>query len=152
MKIALDTNVLAYSVGLVVALEDREKVQASRAMIADLMTSAKLVVPVQVLGELFHLTRRRTDDLEFARTSVVQAAERFETVASTQDRLLAAIDLATAHKLQFWNALILTAAANAGCSLLLSEDMQDGFAVFGLTVVNPFAPTPHPKLAALLAR
>jgi hypothetical protein len=33
--------------------------------------------------------------------------------------------------------LIVTAAAEAGCALLLSEDMPDGFLTRGLTVINP---------------
>jgi predicted nucleic acid-binding protein len=43
-----------------------------------------------------------------------------------------------------------TAAVDAGCALLISEDMQDGFVTRGLTIVDPFASTLHPKLAAML--
>jgi predicted nucleic acid-binding protein len=46
---------------------------------------------------------------------------------------------------------MLAAAADAGCRLLLSEDLQEGFTWRGVTVVNPFADTRHPLLAALLA-
>ena len=151
MKVALDTNVLAYFASVIVIPDDRAKVTEVVELIARLHQRVSLVVPVQALGELFHLVRRRSGSLEKARETVLPCAERFETVASTQERLLAAINLATDHKLQLWDALILTAAADAGCSLLLSEDMQDGFATGGLTVANPFASTPHPKLAALLA-
>ena len=35
--------------------------------------------------------------------------------------------------------MILNAAADAGCALLLSEDMRPGFAWRGVTVANPFA-------------
>jgi predicted nucleic acid-binding protein len=37
------------------------------------------------------------------------------------------------------NALILSAAADAGCWLLLSEDLQAGFTWRGVRVVDPFA-------------
>lgn len=43
------------------------------------------------------------------------------------------------------------AAAAAGCTLLLSEDMQGGFVTRGLTIVDPLREDTHPKLAALLA-
>jgi predicted nucleic acid-binding protein len=39
---------------------------------------------------------------------------------------------------------MLAAAAQAGCRLLLSEDMQDGFTWRGVTIRNPFAATPPP--------
>ncbi|MDV3256212.1 MAG: hypothetical protein LOX97_00170, partial [Sphingomonas sp.] len=63
---------------------------------------------------------------------------------------LAAADLSVDHKLQFWDALIVSAAADAGCAMLLSEDMQHGFVTRGLTIVNPLTDAPHPKLAALM--
>ena len=64
--------------------------------------------------------------------------------------MLAAMDLAADHDLSIWDAVILAAAADAGCRLLLSEDMQDGFAWRGLTVANPFADRRHPLLTAIL--
>ena len=50
------------------------------------------------------------------------------------------------------NVLVYAEAANGAlrCRLLLSEDLQEGFTWRGVTVVNPFAPTLHPVLAALL--
>jgi hypothetical protein len=65
---------------------------------------------------------------------------------------IAAADLVVGHKFPFWNALFVTAAAEAGCTLLLSEDMQDGFATRGLTVANPLRDTLHSKLAGLIER
>jgi predicted nucleic acid-binding protein len=64
--------------------------------------------------------------------------------------MLAAADLAVNHQLGIWDAVILCAAAEAGCRLLLSEDMQDGFIWQGVTVTNPFAASRHPLLEAML--
>jgi predicted nucleic acid-binding protein len=61
-----------------------------------------------------------------------------------------AADLATDHRLGIWDAVILTAASHAGCRLLLSEDLQEGFTWGGVTVVNPFAFPRHALLSALL--
>jgi predicted nucleic acid-binding protein len=38
----------------------------------------------------------------------------------------------------WWDALIVAAAQVAGCTYLLSEDMQDGQHYGAVTVVNPF--------------
>ena len=54
------------------------------------------------------------------------------------------------HRFSIWDCVIVAVSANAGCDLLLSEDMQDGFAWGGLTIVNPFAASPHPLLRSLL--
>ncbi len=64
--------------------------------------------------------------------------------------MLAAADLATDHQLSIWDSVILSAAAEAGCRLLLSEDLQDGFTWKGVTVTNPFASSKHELLSALL--
>lgn len=62
----------------------------------------------------------------------------------------AAADLATDHQLGVWDAVILSAAAQSGCRLLLSEDFQEGFTWGGVTAVNPFALPQHALLQALL--
>jgi predicted nucleic acid-binding protein len=64
--------------------------------------------------------------------------------------MLAAADVATDHQLGIWDAVILSTASEAGCRLLLSEDMQEGFTWGGVTVTNPFASVQHELLAALL--
>ena len=64
--------------------------------------------------------------------------------------MLAATELATDHQLSIWDAVILAVASQAGCRLLLSEVLQDGFTWGGVTVVSPFAPARHPLLEALL--
>jgi predicted nucleic acid-binding protein len=61
-----------------------------------------------------------------------------------------AMDLAADHGLGIWDAVILTVASQAGCRMLLSEDMQEGFTWGGVTVVNPFADQRHDLLAILL--
>ncbi len=64
--------------------------------------------------------------------------------------MIAAVDLASQHRMNIWDAVILASAADAGCRLLLSEDMQDGFTWTGVTVVNPFARSRNALLAAML--
>ncbi len=42
------------------------------------------------------------------------------------------------HGLPFYDALIVSAAIEAGCDTLFSEDMQHGRSIGGLAIVNPF--------------
>jgi len=53
--------------------------------------------------------------------------------------------------LRIWDAIVLATAAEAGCQMLLTEDLQAGFTWGGVTVVNPFAVPPHTLLMGLLA-
>ncbi len=43
------------------------------------------------------------------------------------------------YRYSFYDSLIIAAALEAGCTRLLTEDMQDGQRIEGLTITNPFA-------------
>jgi predicted nucleic acid-binding protein len=110
-----------------------------------------VLLPVQTLAELFHLLVRKAGRAPArARAAVFDWLDSFPVIETSAGVLLGAADLATDHRLKIWDALILSAAAEAGCRLLLSEDLQDGFIWHGVTVTNPFAPRRHPLLDALL--
>ncbi len=149
-RVALDTNILAYLAGVARDARGDAKIEQVRNLIARLSDEVSLVAPTQTLGELFVVLRKSGASAEEARAVLLEFAQAFGSSASESRTALAAADLVVVHKLQFWDALIVTAAAEAGCALLLSEDMQDGFVTRGLTVINPLKDTPHPKLAALL--
>ena len=64
--------------------------------------------------------------------------------------MLAAADIATDQELSIWDSVILSAAAESDCQLLLSEDLQEGFTWKGVTVTNLFVPSKHELLTALI--
>ena len=49
-----------------------------------------------------------------------------------------AMDLRAQYGYAFYDSTIIAAALEAGCDRLLTEDMQDGQRMEGLTIVNPF--------------
>lgn len=150
-RVGLDSNILAYFAGVERAESDRAKIEQVRTLVDRLPGSVQLIAPVQALGELFVVLLKAGASAAQARDVVTRFAEAFAAPQSDLPTALAATDLVVDHKLQFWDALIVSAAAEAGCGLLLSEDMQDGFVARGLTVVNPLAEKPNAKLAALMA-
>jgi predicted nucleic acid-binding protein len=105
---------------------------------------------VQVVGELFNVLVRRGFSRDRARQAALQWSETFVIVDTTPALMLSAAQLAAQHKLKIWDAVVLSAAAEARCDVLLSEDFQDGFAWKGVTVCNPFAAASHPVVADLL--
>ncbi len=146
MKIALDTNLLAYAEGI----NGAERRDAALALIRRLPQEAA-IVPVQVLGELFNvLVRKGGKSRSDAREAILSWRDTFPSVETSPEAMLAAVDLATDHQLGIWDAVILSAASQAGCRLLLSEDLQEGFTWAGVTVVNPFSSPRHALLNALL--
>ena len=145
MRVALDTNILAYAEGV----DDLARKKIAVALVRGL-DEASTLLPVQVLGELFRVLRKAKYSAAEARIIVLRWQKTFPLIETSASVLQAAIDLAADHDLVIWDAIILCAAAEAGCRLLLSEDLQEGFTWNGVTVTNPFAAQRHPLLTGLL--
>jgi predicted nucleic acid-binding protein len=146
VRVALDTNILAYAEGV----NGTPMKKAALELVQKLPDGATLL-PVQTLGELFNLlVRKARRSPAKARTAILSWRDAFPLIETSVEVMLSAADLATDHQLSIWDSVILSAAAEAGCRLLLSEDLQDGFTWKGVTVTNPFAPAKHELLAAML--
>ena len=147
MRVALDTNILAYAEGI----DDEARREAAIALMARI-PQLTVFLPTQVLGELFTvLMRKGRYSAERARETVLGWVDSFPLIETSQAVLFSAMDLAATRQFSIWDAVILAAAAQAECRLLLSEDMQQGFTWNGVTIANPFSKTPHPLLEAMLA-
>jgi predicted nucleic acid-binding protein len=145
VRVALDTNILAYAEGV-----NGLAMKKAALALVDKLPQRAVVLPVQVLGELFQvLVRKAGRSPKNARSAILGWRNAFALIETSPATLLAAADLAV-NQFGIWDAIILCAAAEADCRLLLSEDMQDGFVWKGITVVNPFAKSSHPLLQALL--
>ena len=146
MRVALDTNILAYAEGTNgAAMRDKTLDLLQR------LPPGAVVLPVQTLGELFHvLVRKAKRRPARARAAVLSWRDAYPLIETSATVIVNATDLASGHGLTIWDSVILAASAEAECRLLLSEDLQEGFTWRGLTVTNPFAPTTHPLLTALL--
>ena len=146
MRLALDTNVLAYAEGVNGAPRKKMALEFIEKLPAD-----STFVPVQVLGELFHvLVRKAGRPPQRARAAILSWQDTFPLIETSPAVLLAATDLAVQHHFSIWDAVVFSAAAAAGCRLLLSEDLQGGFTWNGVTVTNPFSGVKHELLAGLL--
>ena len=147
MRIALDTNILAYAEGV----NDARMRNQSLNLISRLPRQ-NVVLPVQVLGELFLvLLRKGQRPPEEARSIILNWRNAVPTlVETTAEIIVAATDLVVTHRLGIWDSIVLCAAAEANCGLLLSEDLHHGFVWRGVTVVNPFAEPASPLLQSQL--
>lgn len=146
MRVALDTNVLAYAEGVNDAVKRRRALDLLHTLPEELV-----VVPVQVLGELFNvLVLKAGRSRSGARLAIMSWRDTYQLIETSPKIMMSAADLATDHELRIWDSVIMAAASEAGCRLLLSEDLQDGFTWGGVTVLNPFTPMINPMLEGLL--
>lgn len=125
-----DSNIILYLVS-----SDAERAARSEALIAE-----GGVISVQVLNEFTSVALRKYG-LPWARIrgalDPIRYACRVEPIGlDTHDR---AGLLSERYGYSFYDALILAAALIAGCTVLYSEDMQDGQVIEGqLTIRNPY--------------
>lgn len=137
-KVFLDTNVFIYSVDS--SPKHKEKADIARHIVKQHIRDGTGVISIQVLQEFYQVSTRKIqiplsteDALEYLHYMAV-----LETVHPDLNMLVAAVYLHKRLKLSFWDGLIVQAAAAAGCSLLLSEDLRDGLHVSDLIISNPF--------------
>jgi predicted nucleic acid-binding protein len=148
MRAAVDTNILVYAVG-----ETDESRFLKSVQLLDDLSLAEGVIPAQVLAEFHRVMTRK-----FKRTAIEAEhqiklwSDVYEIAPTTAAGLTAAAALSSRHGIQIFDAIILDAAAQAGCRLLFSEEMQHEAVFNGVTIINPFADERHPMLLAALRR
>ena len=131
----VDTNILLYAVCGGGA--GRARAEVAR----EILRRDDLAVSVQVLQEFYVQATRsgRAQPLSHAEAAELIALWlRFTVVEISVPLMQCALRLKERHRISYWDAAILAAAASAGCTELLSEDLNAGQNYDGVRVVNPF--------------
>jgi predicted nucleic acid-binding protein len=133
----VDANVLVYAFDSSAGV----KQEAAAELLTRLWDSGAGCLSVQVLQEFFvTVTRKVPHPL-----SIDEAVDRIREFATWKifspvaEDVLAAIVLHKQAKLSFWDAMVVQAAAQAGCDILWTEDLSDGQLVRGVRIRNPFS-------------
>ena len=127
----LDTNILIYAISQ----------DATRATRAAALLRQGGTISVQVLNEFTSVARRKLrrswpETIDALGALRVLFPDPAPISLATHE---AALKIAQRDGFAFYDSLIIATALEAGCSTLLSEDMQHGRIIDGrLTVRNPF--------------
>lgn len=134
----LDTNVFVY---LFDETDERRR-EIARRLVHEGIESGEACISFQVVQEtLAVLTgklKKRASPGEARRflAGVLAPLWRVMPSPALYER---GLELRERYALGFYDALIVAAALEGGCTRLWSEDMQDGLRVDRLTIRNPFA-------------
>ncbi len=138
MKSFLDTNILVY----LFDQEDRGKQKIARATVRRLMDAREAAVSSQVIQEFVNVALRKfrkplstAEVRHFLDQILWPMCEVFPDRAMYADALSVTEETGWA----FYDSLIVSAAAQSRCALLLTEDLQAGRTVRGVEIRNPFA-------------
>ncbi|MGH9581787.1 MAG: PIN domain-containing protein [Bryobacteraceae bacterium] len=130
-----DTNVLVY------AFREHDR----RSEIAQRLLARGGVVGVQVLNEFVAVMRRK---LGMSWKDIGEALSAIRTCCPSPAALNietheTALRIAERYRYHIYDALVIAAGLGESCTILYSEDMQDGQTIGGLTIQNPFLLIPN---------
>jgi predicted nucleic acid-binding protein len=148
MRIALDSNVMIYAEGL---SEGAKRFKALEVL--DAIPALDLLIPFQAVGETLRwLVHKGGIPKDTATKRIARWTAKYPTQATDAQVFQGALELVSQHGFQIWDAVVCAAAAEGGASVLLSEDMHQGFKWRGVIIINPFALEPHALFTEILKR
>jgi predicted nucleic acid-binding protein len=135
-RVFLDTNVLVY------AAVGTGKEEPKRVRALSLIESEDFATSAQVLQEFFVTVVKKAkvplkpaEALDWIEQLVV-----FPCQAVDHRLVRVAIEKSARYSISYWDAAVVSAAEALGCSLVYSEDLNDGQVYGTVRVKNPFKP------------
>lgn len=136
-EVFLDTNVFIYHLDST----DPAKHATAEQIVRRALAEGNACVSYQVVQECLNVALRKAEiclSLDAARGYLEVVLAPLMQVAASEALYHRALDVQARWRFGFYDSLIVAGALSAGCSRLLSEDLQHGQRVDQLTIVNPF--------------
>lgn len=134
-RITFDSNILFYTVDS----DAGERQEKARELVRRAALSHDCFLSLQTLSEFFAATTRKGKlTPSEAAVHLEDWQTLFPIVAATPASLRLAVRAVEQHSLSFWDAMQWAVAKQAGATLLMSEDLQDGRELEGVRFRNPF--------------
>jgi len=139
----VDTNVFVYW------LDSRDPVKQQRASlwIAALWASRTGRISFQVLQEFFAAATNKRPQIRRQVRDEVRRLLAWRPVVIDGALLEQAWKVQDRYQFSFWDGLIVAAARASSCRWLLTEDLQAGQEIDGITVIDPFRTIPDQILS-----
>ena len=133
----LDTNVFIHHLDST----DSAKHATAELIVRDALSEENACISFQVVQECLNVVLRKAQvalPLDAARSYLDTVLAPLMEVPASAALYHRALVVQTRWRFGFYDSLIVAAALSAGCSTLLSEDLQHAQRIEGLTIVNPF--------------
>jgi len=133
----VDANVLVYAYDASAG----KKKTAAEELLAQLWEAGTGCLSVQVLQEFFVTVTGKVAEPLSAEEAAARVREfgAWTVFAPSANDVLRAIELQQEAKLNFWDSMIVHAAAELGCDVLWTEDLTDGQLIRGVRIRDPFS-------------
>jgi len=131
-----DTNILLYPL----QVEEAAKRERAHALLAS-TDKGQGVISYQVLQEYCNACLRKFTPKprpEKVYSLLIGLLEQYEVVPWTAPLLPKALEIHYRYQFAWYDSFIVTAALEAGCETLYTEDLQHGQKIESMTIINPF--------------
>jgi predicted nucleic acid-binding protein len=136
-KFFLDTDIFVYSFNRGAVAKSRRATQLIRSA----LNTQKGIISFQVVQEFFNVALQR-----FAQPMKLDEAEQYYSailrpllgIHSSQALYLEALQFQSRYRLSWYDSLIVAAATQAQCQILMTEGLQHGQKFADLRIENPF--------------
>lgn len=135
-KVFLDTNIIIYAYDLSAG----RKHEVAKTILMDLWDSRNGLLSAQVVQEFFVSATKKISkplNIKLAK-EIVSDLLKWDIIVNDGKSILEAIGIHSRYNYSFWDSMIIQAAISGGAKILLSEDLNDGQAISGVKVRNPF--------------
>jgi len=135
-KIFVDSNLWIY----LFTSDDVSKNELARNFIADNTAKGNIfVISYQVINEVGVVLKKKKN---FNEDKILFVIDTMLDLCVIQDFsreiIIKASILRDKMLVSYWDSIILAAAIESGCQSLISEDLQNGLKIQGLTILNIF--------------
>ena len=136
-KYFLDTNILVYTFDP----RDRRKQRVANHLVATALQTQQGVISFQVVQEFLNVATKKFSrplSYEDAQAYLASVLTPLCSIHSSTALYENALGLAARWQFSFYDSLIVSAAEQAGCDQLISEDLQHKQQIGNMRIVNPF--------------
>jgi predicted nucleic acid-binding protein len=130
----LDTNIVVYANDT----RDRRKQKRCIEIIERALTTGDATVSTQVLFEYASVALTKLGQSAAVVRRQIELLSALPVVPQSAALAIRATEIRELYGLSFWDAAIIAAAVEGGCSQILSEDMNAGQVYCGVRLVDPF--------------
>lgn len=135
----VDTNVLIYADDT----RDASKQLRAREWLLMLWQQRSGRLSTQVLNEYYVNVTRKLGLAQGDARAKVRRFQLWQPWQMDHQTVETAWGVEARFGLSYWDSLIVAAAAQSGCTHLLSEDLQHGQRIDAVTIINPFLVAPR---------
>ena len=135
-RVFLDTNIIIY----LYSEDEKEKRDAAYQFV----NNNSCVTSIQVMNESSNVWLKK---YALDKSEIVKYLDEIESISEEvllvqRKTINRALDIKVQYGYSFYDCLMLASAIEANCSIILTEDMNDGQIIDGmLQIVNPFRAT-----------